>query len=64
MPNPRDASGVHFVSARVAAGRVAPSPIPRQKRTANSVKRPPTAPVAIVVTAQATAQTARVSREP
>ena len=59
-----DLSLVHLASARVAAGKVAPSPMPRQKRIANSVMRPPTAPVAIVVSAQASAHTAKVRRAP
>src|SRR5271165_3176921 len=42
---PREASEVHFESARVAAGNVAPSPMPSTKRTANSEANPVTAPV-------------------
>ena len=61
---PRDASGVHFESARVAAGKVAPSPMPSTRRTANSETSPVTAPVTIVVSDHARPQTVSVRRAP
>src|SRR5271169_602773 len=40
---PRASIGIHFESARVAAGKVAPSPMPSTKRTPNrSANQPPT----------------------
>ena len=45
----RSAIGVHFETARVAAGNVAPSPMPSTRRTPNSEASPVTAPVAMVV---------------
>src|ERR1700676_3432139 len=61
---PRAASEVHFDSALVAAGSVAPSPMPRTKRTANSDASPVTAPVAIVVSDHVSPQTVSVRRAP
>src|SRR5712691_11280530 len=54
---PRDAVEVQLDNARVAAGKVAPSPLPSSKRTAKSDTIPPTAPVAIVVVDHASPQT-------
>src|SRR5271169_4115997 len=61
---PRASTGIHFESARVAAGKVAPSPMPRTRRTANSDLSPVTAPVAMVVIDHASPQTAKVRRAP
>ena len=61
---PRDSSEVHFESARVAAGNVAPSPIPSTRRTPKSEASPVTAPVAIVVIDHARPQTVSVRRAP
>jgi|HubBroStandDraft_6_1064221.scaffolds.fasta_scaffold307465_1 hypothetical protein len=61
---PRASSEVHFESARVAAGNVAPSPIPSTQRTANSDASPVTAPVAMVVSDQVRPQTVSVRRAP
>ena len=61
---PRAASEVHFDSARVAAGNVAPSPMPSTKRTPNSETSPATPPVAIVVSDQVRPQTVKVRRAP
>ena len=61
---PREASEVQFDSARVAAGKVAPSPMPSTRRTANSETSPVTAPVAIVVIDHASPQTVSVRRAP
>ena len=61
---PRDASEVHFDSARVAAGNVAPSPMPSTRRTANSEASPVTAPVTIVVIDHTNPQTVSVRRAP
>src|ERR1700726_3137665 len=55
---------VHFDSARVAAGNVAPSPIPSTQRTANNDASPVTAPVAIVVSDQVRPHTVSVRRGP
>src|SRR5580658_2210736 len=46
---PRDASGVQLDNARLAAGKVAPSPMPSTKRAATNDASPVTAPVAMVV---------------
>src|SRR6516162_9143323 len=61
---PRAASEVHFDSARVAAGNVAPSPMPSTQRTANSETSPVTAPVTIVVIDQVSPQAVKVRRAP
>src|SRR5271166_6534655 len=61
---PRAGSEVHFDSARVAAGKVAPSPMPSTKRTAKSDHNPVTAPVAMVVSDHTTPQTVSVRRAP
>ena len=61
---PRDAVEVQLDNARVAAGKVAPSPMPSTKRTAKSDASPPTAPVAIVVIDHASPQTVSVRRAP
>src|ERR1700693_732385 len=61
---PRDASDVQFDKARLAAGKVAPSPLPSANRTANSEPRPVTAPVTIVVIDQARPETVSVRRAP
>jgi hypothetical protein len=61
---PRAASEVHFESARVTAGNVAPSPMPSTRRTANSETSPVTAAVAIVVIDQVSPQTVSVRRAP
>src|SRR5215472_778682 len=61
---PRAASEVHFDSARVAAGSVAPSPMPSTSLTAKSETSPVTAPVAIVVIDQVSPQTVSVRRAP
>ena len=63
-PVPRAASEVQFDRARVAAGHVAPSPIPSAKRTANNEPSPRTAPVTIVVIDHTTPQTVSVRRSP
>src|SRR5260370_4977033 len=46
---PRDAVEVQLDNARVAAGKVAPSPMPSTNRTAKSEASPPTAPAPICV---------------
>ncbi len=61
---PRCSLGVQLLMARAAVGKVAPSPTPRMRRTMKSEARPPMKPVAIVVTVQMAAQTARVTRGP
>src|ERR1700740_1136366 len=61
---PREASEVQLDNARVAAGKVAPSPMPSTRRTENSEASPPTAPVTIVVIDQVSPQTARVRLAP
>jgi hypothetical protein len=61
---PRASSEVHFDSARVAAGKVAPSPMPSTKRTANSEPSPVIAAVAMVVIDHASPQTVSVRRAP
>jgi hypothetical protein len=61
---PRDASEVQFDSARVAAGKVAPSPMPSTRRTANKDPSPRTAAVMTVVIDQASPQTVSVRRAP
>src|SRR3984957_11819433 len=61
---PRFTIGVHFETARVAAGNVAPSPMPSTRRTPNSEARPVTAPVAMVVSDHARQQTVSVRRAP
>src|ERR1700726_2194609 len=61
---PRDASEVQFDNARLAAGKVAPSPMPSTKRTANSEPSPRTAPVAIVVIDHTSPHTVSVRRAP
>ena len=61
---PRASTGVQLESARVAAGKVAPSPMPSTKRTPNSEPSPVTAPVAIVVSDHARPQTVSVRRAP
>src|ERR1700745_163171 len=61
---PRFSIGVHFETARVAAGNVAPSPMPSTRRTPKSEASPVTAPVAIVVSDQARPQTVKVRRAP
>ena len=48
----------------MAAGKVAPSPMPSTKRAANSETRPVTAPVAIVVIDHTNPQTVRVRPVP
>src|SRR5277367_380865 len=45
---PQLRSGTHTAIARVAVGKVAPSPIPSASRAANRLASPPTAPVAAV----------------
>ena len=50
--------------ARVAVGKVAPSPSPSIARTSSSDHNPPTNPVRIVATAQISPQTVRVRRAP
>src|SRR5580704_12291189 len=49
---------------RLAAGNVAPSPMPSTKRTAKSEASPFTAPVTMVVIDQTSPQTVRVRRAP
>src|ERR1700736_3056534 len=61
---PRFTIGVHFETARVAAGNVAPSPMPSTRRTPNSEASPVTAPVAMVVSDHARPQTVSVRRAP
>ena len=61
---PRLTIGVHFETARVAAGNVAPSPMPGTRRTPNSEASPVTAPVAMVVSDHARPQTVSVRRAP
>src|SRR5271166_4635554 len=61
---PRASIGIHFESARVAAGKVAPSPMPRTRRTPNSDLSPVTVPVAIVVIDHTRPQTVSVRRAP
>jgi hypothetical protein len=61
---PRDASEVQLEIARVAAGKVAPSPMPSANRTANSEPSPRTAPVAIVVIDHANPHIVSVRRAP
>src|SRR5271169_2592713 len=61
---PRLGREVHFDNARVAAGNVAPSPMPSTKRTQNSDASPLTAAVAIVVSDQVNPQTVSVRRAP
>src|SRR5580692_6629601 len=61
---PRFSIGVHFETARAAAGKVAPSPMPSTRRTPNSDSSPVTAPVAIVVSDHAKPQTVSVRRAP
>ena len=48
--NPQFRSGVQTDMARVAVGKVAPSPMPSISRAANRLARPPTRPVAAVAT--------------
>src|ERR1700736_489938 len=45
---PQLRSGTHAAIARVAVGKVAPSPIPSASLAANKLASPPTAPVAAV----------------
>jgi len=61
---PRRLLGVQLVSARPAAGSVAPSPMPSKKRTHSSAVRLPIRPVQIVVATQTMPQTSSVRREP
>ena len=49
---PRLPEGVQYCIARVAVGKVAPSPKPNATRAMNSVTRPLTKPVVIVAAAQ------------
>jgi hypothetical protein len=60
----RPASGVYFESTQLAAGKVAPSPMPSTQRTANSDTSPVTAAVAIVVNDHTSPQTVSVRRTP
>ena len=50
--------------ARVAVGKVAPSPRPSSTRTANRVHKPSTSPVSMVAADQIRPQTIRVRRAP
>ena len=61
---PRFLIGIHFETARVAAGNVAPSPMPSTRRTPNSETSPVTAPVAMVVSDHTKPQTVSVRRAP
>src|SRR5438270_13087133 len=61
---PRFAAGTQFDMARVAVGKVAPSPIPRSTRAEKSDHRPVAAPVRIVAPAQITPEMLRVLRGP
>src|SRR5581483_2570892 len=61
---PRFAAGVQFDIARVAVGKVAPSPIPRRSRAAKSDQRPPTNPVRMVEPAQIKPERVSVLRGP
>jgi hypothetical protein len=61
---PREASDVQLDKARVAAGRVAPSPMPSTRRTAKSEASPVTAPVTMVVVDHTSPQTVSVRRAP
>src|SRR6202011_3117584 len=61
---PRLLAGVQYCIARVAVGKVAPSPKPSATRAANSVNRLVTKPVAMVAAAQISPHQNRVLRGP
>src|SRR6266404_6944245 len=61
---PQLRSGTHAAIARVAVGKVAPSPIPRKSRAANRLASPPTAPVAAVAAHTIRPLTKSVRRAP
>ena len=61
---PRLPGAVQFCMARVAVGKVAPSPKPRSTRARNRLMRPPTIPVRIVAEAQIRPQTRSVRLAP
>ena len=61
---PRLPGAVQFCMARVAVGKVAPSPKPSSTRARNRLIKPPTIPVRIVAIAQIKPQASRVRRAP
>ena len=61
---PRLPGAVQFCIARVAVGKVAPSPKPSSTRARNRLISPPTRPVRIVAEAQIMPQTRSVRRAP
>ena len=61
---PRLLAGVQYCIARVAVGKVAPSPKPSATRAMNNVSRLVTKPVAIVETAQIKPHQNKVLRGP
>src|SRR6266849_1841454 len=62
--NPRFEAGAQSDNARVAVGKVAPSPSPRTTRARISVVRLPASPVKMVAPAQIIPQKVKVRRAP
>ena len=63
-PKPRQPGRVQLDMARVAVGKVAPSPTPSMKRTKMNDQKPPASPVPMVEAAQISPHTHSTRRGP